>query len=185
MGEQMEQAKTLNAQNISLYQDKEELNIQSVAPFIFQYESRSEFSSWLFKEGWGNAWGIFIISGVDMDQIQSHFRGFNKISKDDGTKMYFRYYDPRVLRVFLRNYDAIQLSAFFGPVDKCICEDEDPAMALIFSFDGRRLNTEQVAAGSIFSEIHKTPSNEDSTTNTSVNAGNMDSVGKMPGWFTK
>jgi hypothetical protein len=185
IGDRMDEAKTLNTRNISLYQNKDELSIQSVAPFIFKYESVSDFASWLSKEGWGNAWGIFIVARADMNQIHYHLSGFNRVKKDDGTQMYFRYYDPRVLRIFLRNYNTNQLATFFGLIDRFICEDEDPATALVFSFDGRKLHTERVATGSIFVEVHESPANEILVTDTYKNPGNTDSIGKIPGWFTK
>ncbi len=59
-------------------------------------------------------------------------------------------YDPLVLRLFLPTCDVAQLKEFFGPVQKFICGDEEPAFVLLFSFDGKRLVTERVAADTVF-----------------------------------
>ena len=52
--------------------------------------------------------------------------------------MYFRYYDPRVLRSFLPTCTPRQLAEFFGPVGFFIAEDEEPVRAHAWSLaDGQ------------------------------------------------
>src|SRR5436305_10083170 len=84
------------------------------------------------------------------DDLKKHFRKFLLVKTEDGKELYFRFYDPRVLRIFLPTCDVAQLKEFFGPVEKFICEDEDHAFALLFSFDGKQLITERVAVDKVF-----------------------------------
>jgi hypothetical protein len=44
----------------------------------------------------------------------------------DGKLLYFRFYDPRVLRRFLPTCDAEQLRQLFGPIDAFVMEGDDP-----------------------------------------------------------
>src|SRR5919206_403386 len=59
----------------------------------------------------------------------------------DGTPLYFRYYDPRVLNVFLPTCSGAQLKEMFGPVDAFVAESEAGDAMTIY-----RLNGEQLAA---------------------------------------
>lgn len=50
-------------------------------------------------------------------QAHRHFRKFNVVYGPDGTPLFFRYYDGRVLPSVLQVFDGAQLQAFFGPFD--------------------------------------------------------------------
>ena len=49
-----------------------------------------------------------------------------------GKPLLFRYYDPRVLRVYLPTCNAEELKTLFGPVQAYIMEDESGAAMLRF-----------------------------------------------------
>jgi hypothetical protein len=66
------------------------------------------------------------------------------VQTEDKEELYFRFYDPRVLRIFLPTCDEDQLNEFFGPVDYFVCEDEDPAFALAFTLKDGELKTERM-----------------------------------------
>jgi len=57
--------------------------------------------------------------------------------------MLFRYYDPRVLRIYLPTCNAGELSTIFGPITGYIVEDADPWTLLRFSLDSGSLSKEQ------------------------------------------
>ena len=48
----------------------------------------------------------------------------------EGTQVYFRFYDPRVLREFLPTTTHAELLHFFGPVQEWLTEGSDPATQL-------------------------------------------------------
>ena len=58
--------------------------------------------------------------------------------------LYFRYYDPRVLRAWLPTCDPAQLAEFFGPVEFFIAEDEAPSRAFAWSLADGQLVTQTV-----------------------------------------
>lgn len=59
--------------------------------------------------------------------------------------IYFRFYDPRVLRRFLPVCTPDQLYAFFGPIDYFLFEDEDPAYGVYYWHDNGILATYRVS----------------------------------------
>jgi hypothetical protein len=141
---ELETAQTLQTNFLSLYMGQSEELLSSVAPYLFPYELNSEFGAWLLEKGWGNSWGMFVSTQVSLEELRKHFRKFLMVQTEDGTELYFRFYDPRVLRIFLPTCDVQQLHEFFGPVEYYGMEDEDPAHALLFSFDGKKLIMERI-----------------------------------------
>jgi hypothetical protein len=51
---------------------------------------------------------------------------------EDGRELYFRFYDPRVLRVFLPTCTLQQTAEFFGPVSSYLVEGEQASILLTF-----------------------------------------------------
>jgi hypothetical protein len=107
--------------------------LPSVAPFIFTYPYRDDFAEFIVNDGWGNSWGLWVESNAEFEDFYKHFRRFLMVETEDGQELYFRFYDPRVLRIFLPTCDHEQLTEFFGPVNQFIMEDEDPAFCILFS----------------------------------------------------
>ena len=142
MGFTMETARQLNPVHESLYRGRSEEVLDSIAPYLFQYELRSGFDTWL-QENYGDSWGVGVISDAPMEVLHKHFRKFLLVKTDNGKEMYFRFYDPRVLRVFLPSCDAIQLAEFFGPVQQFSVEDPAQKQLLLFSYTGNRLKIQE------------------------------------------
>ncbi len=76
-----------------------------------------------------------MLSDVSFGDLHRHFRHFLIVKDESGRKLYFRFYDPRVLRVFLPTCTKTQLREFFGPVEVFVLEDENPTNALVFSLE--------------------------------------------------
>lgn len=108
------------------YKGSAEEKFSHVAPCLFSTR-HSAIAEWLFTEGWGQSWGVFIIAETNLDQLHRHFRRFLRIKTESGQQLYFRFYDPRVLRLFLPTCNQPQLLDFFGPIRYFLVEDSDPA----------------------------------------------------------
>ena len=66
---------------------------------------------------------------------------------EDGKPLYFRYYDPRVLRAFLPTCNADDLKVLFGPVDDYLLESEDGADVLRFAVaDGKLIQSPEATS---------------------------------------
>src|SRR5215813_11554270 len=91
-----------------LYRGELEPDMAEVAPYLVQLEQGSEFTDWLLEE-WGKHWGIFAISDADFRAMRRHFRSFLIVNDENGRPLRFRYYDPRVLRLYLPTCNAEEL----------------------------------------------------------------------------
>ena len=128
-----------------LYRGELEPDLAQVAPYLAVAPFDHPFTDWLLQEGWGNHWGIFAISRADLRTLRMHLRTFLKVYSPDLKPLYFRYYDPRVLRIYLPTCNAQELQTVFGPVLRYLTEDEDPATLLKFSIDQGECRRESVA----------------------------------------
>lgn len=127
-----------------LYRGELEPDLAEVAPYLVSLAPGSPFTDWVIKEGWGNHWGIFAAAPVDLATMRRHFRRFLIVHDPDGKPLYFRYYDPRVLRVYLPTCNAEELDVVFGPIRYYLLEDGDAATALRFKADSGELKQERL-----------------------------------------
>jgi hypothetical protein len=140
-----------NTLHSSLYEGETGEALEDFAPYLIDLTNTNTKTQEYLKTGTGKSWGIEAISQVSFNELRKHFRRFLMVKMESGESMYFRFYDPRVLRIFLPTCDKAQLIEFFGPVQSFICEDEDPAFALKFYLQNGELKTERLPAASLFS----------------------------------
>ncbi len=115
-----------------LYRGKLEPDMAEVAPYLVKLEPESPFTDWVIGQGWGNHWGIFAVTPkkADLRTMRQHFRKFLMVLDPEGERMYFRYYDPRVLRVYLPTCNAEELRALLGPSSSYLLEEDDASVLL-------------------------------------------------------
>lgn len=124
-------------------------DMAEVAPYLVKLEPRSEFTNWLIGQGWGNHWGIFVLSEADFRAMRRHFRTFLIVYDDTGRPLRFRYYDPRVLRLYLPTCNAGELKTVFGPAADFILESDEANMALQFRMAGETLKEEKFSLAAV------------------------------------
>ena len=56
----LDQAKALNQDSISLYSGLPLEVLESISPYIFYLDPKNYFPDWVFSEGWGKSWGIYV-----------------------------------------------------------------------------------------------------------------------------
>ena len=119
-------------QYVCLYRGKLEPDMAEVAPYLVKLEPGSPFTDWVIGEGWGNHWGIFAVTPkeADLRLMRQHFRKFLMVLDPEGQRIYFRYYDPRVLRVYLPTCNGEELRTLLGPSRSYSLEDEDASVLL-------------------------------------------------------
>jgi hypothetical protein len=117
---------------VCLYRGDLTQDMAEAAPYLIQLDFDSELTKWIINQGWGKHWGIFAVSRASIRILRGHFRKFLMVYDPEGKPLYFRYYDPRVLRVYLPTCNAEELKTVFGPVQYFLFEDEDPNSALQF-----------------------------------------------------
>lgn len=116
--------------------------LAAAAPHLVELKEHVAFTDWLLKYGWGQSWGVFFTSTASMDELQRHFRRFLKVRDEEGRKMYFRYYDPRILRAYLPTCTKAERDYVFGPVDRFLVESEDGEVLLAFGNEAAALKLE-------------------------------------------
>ncbi|VAW77867.1 hypothetical protein MNBD_GAMMA12-2203 [hydrothermal vent metagenome] len=89
--------------------------IEDAAPYLVHLTKANAI---LLNKIWRYPWGIFLITSVERDEIEAHLRT-NLFAEDPlGEELLFRYYDPRVLPVFLNNSSDEERQLFFGPIEE-------------------------------------------------------------------
>jgi len=117
---------SFNPEHICLFRGPLEPDMAEVAPYLTILEEHAPFTDWALTHGWGKHWCIFGCTQAHLPALRKHFRRFLTVYDETGKSRYFRYYDPRVLRVYLHGCDAGQLQVSFGPVDWFLVEDVEP-----------------------------------------------------------
>jgi hypothetical protein len=128
-----------------LYRGELEPDLAEVAPYLVRLQQDHPFTYWLAGKGWGDSWGIYLQSAASLKEVRQHLRKFLMVYDPDAKPLYFRYYDPRVLRVYLPTCDAEELQKVFGPVQSYLLENEDGTQVLRFSADAQSLQTQTTA----------------------------------------
>src|SRR5262249_31626098 len=118
---------------VSLYRGELAPDMAEVSPYLVHLKRGHPFTDWLLTEGWWKHWGIFALSPEDLTKMRKHFRTFLMVKDPGGQQIYFRYYDPRVLRVYLPTCNAAETKYVFGPLVAYLLEAEAPGVLLRFS----------------------------------------------------
>jgi hypothetical protein len=114
--------------------------MEMAAPYLLQLEHDSDETRRLIELSWGNSWGIFLRSPTNPINLRKHLRSFLLVQDFEGGRMAFRYYDPRVLRVYLPTCSAEELRTVFGPIEVFWTEDRtNPDQMLEFQYDAGKL----------------------------------------------
>jgi len=130
-------------EHASLYEGPQGEELAEVAPYLVRLEPHSPLLAELLRRGWGNAWGLYLFSEEPFRLVRRHFRHFLKVRTEEGRELYFRFYDPRVLRVFLPTCRPDEVLQLFGPVTRFVVEGTDASKALIFSASPAGLHVEE------------------------------------------
>jgi hypothetical protein len=110
--------------------------LQRAAPHLVQISPRDSVSDSLLTFGWGRAWGIFIQSDDSIRALQRHLQTLLRVKDETGRYLLFRYYDPRVLRVYLPTcLDQELKSMFASSITRFCMESEDSDSIISFELD--------------------------------------------------
>jgi hypothetical protein len=124
-----------------LYEGQSATDLANWAPYLVKLPVDSPFTKALLALGWGKGWASYLTSHASFEEIRHHFRKFLMIQLQGGEQVYFRFYDPRVLRDFLPTAVPDEAKIFFGPVHQWLIEAEDRETMLILKHDQGELTT--------------------------------------------
>jgi hypothetical protein len=110
----------------SLYEGFQGEALADVAPYLVGLPRGSRLLARLVQEGWGERWGIYLTSRRPFTEVRRHLRRLLLVENEETRKrMYFRFYDPRVLRAFLPTCTPLQVGDFMGEFEALWMEGED------------------------------------------------------------
>ncbi|HXK05665.1 MAG TPA: DUF4123 domain-containing protein [Verrucomicrobiae bacterium] len=135
---------TVRRRQCCLYSGTLPWQLQVNAPYLVELYDDA-FTRDLVHAAWGNSWGIFFRSESSMAVLRKHLRTFLRVVDQRGRRLIFRYYDPRVMRVYLPTCLPVELDAVFGPIRCFLMESEEADSVLRFERVNHRLETTQHA----------------------------------------
>ena len=99
--------------------------LEAAAPYLVQLDHNDADTRRFLEHAWGNCWGVFLKCGAHANTLRHHLRKFLVVRDPEGRRLVFRYYDPRVLRIYLPTCTPEELGLFFGPIECIWLEGED------------------------------------------------------------
>lgn len=108
----------LDADYVSLYKGEPEEKYFDIAPYLVNIsingENHAKLREWIFEKCWGGGRAVFFEANADMNTLLKHFQKFTIVLDESGKGMFFRFYDPRVLRVYLPTCNKEESRYIYG-----------------------------------------------------------------------
>lgn len=122
-------------------------SLRAAAPCLIHLAPGSRCTRQLIELGWGDSWGMFLVApgDVTLQALRRHFRTLLRVEDESGRKLVFRFYDPRVLRIYLPTCTEDEAAQFFGPVHRIVVEADEPARAATYARGGSGVTVETTA----------------------------------------
>jgi hypothetical protein len=96
----------------SMYSGKAAQQYRAIAPYLFTLTP--DLLDWIVADLAGQPWGFLFHAELDFKGVRKHFRNFVTVLDPQGEKMLFRFYDPRVLKMFVESANEQERQRFFG-----------------------------------------------------------------------
>jgi hypothetical protein len=116
----------------SLYEGPKGERLAAAAPYLVRLPAKSPALETLVRHGWCHGWGIYLTCGRPFADVRKHLRHFLLVQLPGGKQAYFRFYDPRVLRVYLPTCTPAEGRDLMGPVSAYYAGGAKPEEILHF-----------------------------------------------------
>jgi len=122
---------------VCLFFGSAEKKYWELAPYLIQIDPPT--LEWMRQTVWKSPCGVFLLSKSGLETLRTHLRRFLMVQLPDGERWFFRFYDPRILKVYLENCRPDELEIFFGPVRSfgIVDAESDQILLLHTSIEGR------------------------------------------------
>jgi len=109
----------------SLYEGIQGEHLAMVAPYLVgPFQEDSVLLDRLIMEGWGQRWGSYVTSREPFKEVRRHLRRFLMVELEEAAeRVYFRFYDPWVMQIFLPTCSERQKQDFMGRSSAIFAED--------------------------------------------------------------
>lgn len=126
-----------------LFEGRLDEAVVRASPHLVELAPDDPLSRLWRAEGWGEAWGLLLSSAAPLMTVRRRLRHFTQARLPDGTgPVLFRFWDPRVFRVYMPLVEPPDLAAWFTDIDRYIVESEDGAGSLRFALAQGALRVE-------------------------------------------
>jgi len=99
----------------SLFDGEKGQRLADVAPYLVELSPDSQLLEVLVNDGWGDSWGMYLLGLRPFKEVRRRLRRSLMVQDEESDKrLYFRFYDPRVMRTFWPTCTTRQRSEFFG-----------------------------------------------------------------------
>lgn len=114
-GRVLELLRAAPEEHLSLYDGARGETFTEEAPYLVGLPRGSWLLDRLVQEGWGRSWGVYLTCRRPLAEVRRHLRRFLVVEVEETQEaLLFRFYDPRVLRVFLPTCTPKQAETFLG-----------------------------------------------------------------------
>jgi hypothetical protein len=119
--------------HVSLYDGVKGETIEDIAPYLVGPMRRdSALLDTFVREGWGKRWGIWCTSRERVVEVRRHWRRFLMVDLETtGRRVYFRFYDPGVLRVFWTTCSVAQQDLLTSGLSSILVEGKDRSVVTL------------------------------------------------------
>lgn len=123
----------------SLYDGKSAFQMAEHSPYLSTVSGNKEWLTELLRKFWGRSCLAFVSCDLSLEELRKHLRQLLYVRTPQHEQVYFRFYDPRIMRAFLPTCAPDQLHEFFGPIEQLIVEGDEPEELHALSLDHDKL----------------------------------------------
>lgn len=116
-----------------LYDGDKGEEFSAFGPWLVRLSPEAEVLKEIVREGWGQSWGVYLTASLSLSEVRKHLRKFLIAKLPDGRQVYFRFYDPRVLRTYLPTCTTTEVANFVGPIKRFLVESVEGKEILEFA----------------------------------------------------
>lgn len=122
-----------------LYSGNLHPRLQAAAPYLVHLAAGSPTTNRLLGQGWGKSWGILTLAPAHVTLVQQrlHFKKLLRVQTEDGRVLAFRFYDPRVLNVYMPTCTDAEVRTMLGPLSAIVAETGEGVDVRRFSVQRR------------------------------------------------
>ncbi len=127
-----------------LYAGEVHPDLAPAAPYIVELRDGDPLLRAWRTQGRGKNWGVFCESALPLSLVRFHFRHFLQARLPDKRIVEFRFYDPRVFRVYFPTCSPDELVRWFDGLQRFLVEDESGEGTLEYTLLAGRLDARPV-----------------------------------------
>ena len=101
---------------LCLYRGEIPIDRVDIVPYIVKLNKNSQFCNWLIEASTKTPCCIYLNSSENITDVRKHLRKFIKAEIPSGKTIYFRFYDPRILKVYLPECELDDERVVYGEI---------------------------------------------------------------------